>query len=235
MKTNYRIYGTRRGFTLVELLVVIVIIAALAGLTAPMVIRQRKKADQTEAVNNARQIGIALFEFETEYGSFPDDDTAEAVSEATETTIVSGNSSNDLFRQLMRSGIAQAESMFYSKTSYSKKPDGAFNTDQNALEDGEVGFGMMTKSDGSGLSAAGNPQRPVVMTPFAEGLSGEKFDFDIYDGKAVLLKLDNSVTSVPVIKSSGNVKINGKGLTQTGDDTVWGTETQPQIAYPKAK
>ena len=31
------------GFTLVELLVVIVIIAALAGLTAPMVMRQRKR------------------------------------------------------------------------------------------------------------------------------------------------------------------------------------------------
>ena len=64
MKTNHK---TRRGFTLVELLVVIVIIAALAGLTAPMVIRQRKKADQTEAVSNARQIGLALFEFENEY------------------------------------------------------------------------------------------------------------------------------------------------------------------------
>jgi prepilin-type N-terminal cleavage/methylation domain-containing protein len=49
MKTN--VQTTRRGFTLVELLVVIVIIASLAGLTAPMVIRQRKKADQTEAVS----------------------------------------------------------------------------------------------------------------------------------------------------------------------------------------
>ena len=68
MKTNVK--RTRRGFTLVELLVVIVIIASLAGLTAPMVIRQRKKADQTEATSNARQIGLAMFEFETEYARF---------------------------------------------------------------------------------------------------------------------------------------------------------------------
>jgi len=232
MKTKYRIL---RGFTLVELLVVIVIIAALAGLTAPMVIRQRKKADQTEAVNNARQIGIALFEFETEYGNFPDASTADQVASATDTTPVSGITANDRFRQLVRSGIAQSEPMFYSKTAYTKKPDNAFNTDQNALADGEVGFGMMVKSNGDGLSAAGNPSRPVVMTPFAIGLSGEKFDYDIYDGKAVLLKLDNSVTSVPVIKSSGLIKLNGKGLLQTGDDTVWGTDTTVQIAYPKSK
>ena len=67
MKTN--VQTTRRGFTLVELLVVIVIIASLAGLTAPMVIRQRKKADQTEAVSNSRQIGIAMLEFDNDYGS----------------------------------------------------------------------------------------------------------------------------------------------------------------------
>ena len=75
----------RSGFTLVELLVVITIIAALAALSSPVIIRAKRKADQTEAVNNIRQIGISLNEFETEYGSFPDASTAEAVASATDT------------------------------------------------------------------------------------------------------------------------------------------------------
>ena len=91
-----------RGFTLVELLVVIVIIAALAGLTAPMVIKQRRKADQTEAVSNARQIGLALFEFETTYGRYPDTSTAEEVKTNTESDLnLSGNTATDYFRQLI--------------------------------------------------------------------------------------------------------------------------------------
>lgn len=231
MKTNHRM---RRGFTLVELLVVIVIIAALAGLTAPMVIRQRKKADQTEAVNNARQIGLALFEFETEYGSFPDDDTAKTVAENTESTASSGADANSKFRQLIRAGIAQSETMFYAKTVYTKKPDNNFNDDSKALENGEVGFAIMMKTDGKGLSAAGNPSRPICATPFTQALSGE-FDYDMYDGKAVVLKLDNSVTSINIIKSSGAAKMNGKNLTQDGEDTVWGANNQVTWAYPKSK
>jgi prepilin-type N-terminal cleavage/methylation domain-containing protein len=223
-----------RGFTLVELLVVIVIIAALAGLTAPMVIRQRKKADQTEAVNNARQIGMALFEFETEYGSFPDSSTATAVQAATETELVSGNTANDRFRQLVRAGIAQSEPMFYSKTAYTKKADGVV-TGVKALEKGEVGFGIITNADDTGMSAAGNPSRPIVMTPFDVALSGEKFDFDVYDGKAVVLKLDNSVTSIPIIKSSGKVKINGLDLFDKSENSVWGTTVSPKMAYPITK
>ena len=232
MKLNKRM---RSGFTLVELLVVIVIIAALAGLTAPMVIRQRKKADQTEAVNNARQIGLALFEFETEYGTFPDNTTAQTVADNTATAPVAGNTANDRFRQLFRAGIAQSEPMFYSKTSYTKKPDGAFETDTNALAAGENGFGLMEKSDGTGLNAEGNPSCPLVMTPFDQSLASEKFDFDVYDGKAVILKLDNSVSSYAIVKNTQWVMVNGKGLTQTGKDTVWGTSVTPRINYPKAK
>ncbi len=231
MKTNHK---TRRGFTLVELLVVIVIIAALAGLTAPMVIRQRKKADQTEAVNNARQIGLALFEFETEYGTFPDDATAIAVKDATDTTQVSGATSNDRFRQLIRAGIAQSETMFYAKTAFTKKPDGILDTDTKALEAGECGYGILMDTT-RGLSAAGNPSRPIAGAPFKIAMDGT-FDYDFYDGKAVILKLDNSVTSLPIVKTSGNVKINGKTMTETGADTVWGVSTiVPTWAYPTPK
>ena len=93
MKTNNR---KLRGFTLVELLVVIVIIAALAGLSAPMILRQRKAADRTEAINNAKQIGLALLEFDQEFGGFPDDDTAESVADATGSSLnLSGGKSND--------------------------------------------------------------------------------------------------------------------------------------------
>ena len=118
-----------RGFTLVELLVVIVIIAALAGLTAPMVMRQRKKADQTEALNNAREIHKALFEFDVEYGSFPDKETQSQVREATESPLAQsgGTSSNDYFRQLLAQGLGN-EKMFYAKTADSKKPDDIYNT-----------------------------------------------------------------------------------------------------------
>ena len=99
----------RRGFTLVELLVVIVIIAALAGLSAPMVIRQRKKADQTEAVSNARQVGLALFEFENEYGNYPDATTATAVTAATGSQLALGVAdSNGLFRQLVAGNFTQS-------------------------------------------------------------------------------------------------------------------------------
>ena len=224
----------RRGFTLVELLVVIVIIAALAGLTAPMVIRQRKKADQTEAVNNARQVGMALFEFETEYGSFPDDATATAVKDATETTLVSGSNSNDRFRQLIRAGIAQSEPMFYAKTGFTKKPDG-ITTNDKALEKGEVGFGIIMNNT-AGMSAAGNPSRPIIAAPFKVAMDGT-FDSDFYDGKAVILKLDNSVTSLPIIKTSGNVLINGKTMLLTGEDTVWGADASitPKWAFPTPK
>lgn len=232
MKTNYK---TRRGFTLVELLVVIVIIAALAGLTAPMVIRQRKKADQTEAVNNARQIGIALLEFETEYGTFPDASTATTVATNTATTAVSGNTANDRFRQLIRAGIAQSEPMFYSKTSYTKKPDGITTTDAQALGAGEVGFGMMVKADNTALSGAGNPSRPILLTPFDSALTGERFDFDVYDGKAVVWKLDSSVTSISIIKATGLIKISGEDLTASNANSVWGTDTAVAVAYPISK
>ena len=215
MKTNYT---QRRGFTLVELLVVIVIIASLAGLTAPMVIRQRKKADATEATNNARQIGLALFEFETEFGSYPDT--------ATGTTAVLGDdpfapsasvtTAEDAFRQLFIAGITQSEDMFYAKIQGAVKPDGSFDSATECLKDGENGFAyVMDAIAGEGLSTGGNPSRALVVTPM---VSTTEFDPDPFDGKAIYLKIDNSVSQIRV-KDDGT-----STLFTTGTDTVWGTD-----------
>jgi prepilin-type N-terminal cleavage/methylation domain-containing protein len=225
----------RRGFTLVELLVVIVIIAALAGLTAPMVIKQRKKADQTEAVSNARQVGLALFEFDTAYGSFPDASTADTVKENTETSLNLGNSNaNDYFRQLIAAEIATSETIFYCKTAFSKKPDNVFNSDRNALSAGEVGFGYIMNGQDA-LSTAGNPARPVICAPLAYPFNSGEFDADLYDSKAVLLKLDNSVESVQILRQSKRAQLRGgKHILATGPDTVWDT-LNPRIENPDPK
>ena len=52
--------GTRAAFTLVELLVVIVIIAALIGLILPVVSSVGNKAKIAQSVNNLRQIGVGM-------------------------------------------------------------------------------------------------------------------------------------------------------------------------------
>ena len=220
MKMNHRMRG---GFTLVELLVVIVIIAALAGLAAPQVIRQRKRADQVEAVSNARQIGLAMLEFENEYGSYPDQGTFQEVSDATGSNLAqAGTSSNAYFRQLLAGGFSQSEKIFHAKTPGSKKPDDDISTSSTALEQGEVGFAYMIGSGNEGFSAAGNPARPLVVTPLRNGATDGTFDPDPFDRKAIILRMDNSVSTVN-IKQDNTINLSGtKGLKETGIDTVWG-------------
>ncbi len=50
----------RRGFTLIEMLVVVVIIAILASITAVAVNSAKEKARQTDCMSNLRQLGTAI-------------------------------------------------------------------------------------------------------------------------------------------------------------------------------
>ena len=198
------------------------VVMLLAGLTSPMVIRCRKKSDQTEALNNARQIGLALSEFQQSYGSFPDARTKEEVRKNTGTDLKLGTkSSNDFFRQLLAGEIAQSEAMFYAKGEGVRKPDNVFNG-AKALAARECGFTYFL-----GASITSNPKRPLLATPMIPGT--DRFDPKPLEGMAVVLRMDNSVASYKIDKD-GHILIDVRNLMDP-HHPIWDGHA-PVIAWP---
>src|SRR5215471_15235254 len=71
MKSMPRQTRKRVGVTLIELLVVIAIIAVLVAMLLPAVQQAREAARRSQCQNNLKQIGLAMYNYESSYTRFP--------------------------------------------------------------------------------------------------------------------------------------------------------------------
>ena len=167
------------------------------------------------AVNNARQIGLGLFEFENEFGAFPNEETAAAIKLASGTSARLGAATaNDCFYQLVAANIVMAPAIFtWEEPRQDKDP---------------VGLEKCAFSFLSGMNAAGHPDRPLAVAPMVPGTG--IFDRKALGGKAVVLRVDNSVISLP-IEQDGTVFMNGMDLFDPAQP-FWAGKVPP-IRWPE--
>ena len=186
--------------------------------------RQRGPHDLSEAVSNARQLGLALYDFDTEYGKFPDSSTVTAVRRNTGSTLtLPDHTSNDLFAQLIASGIVATKHIFYAKAKLVRKPDNVITTDATVLAHGECAFAYI-----SGLSTADGPNTPLAFGPVIPGTS--TLDRKSCEGRAVILRIDNSASTYP-INASGKIIVNGLDFLDPRQP-YWNRQT-PDVKWPK--
>ncbi|HEY4760363.1 MAG TPA: prepilin-type N-terminal cleavage/methylation domain-containing protein [Thermoguttaceae bacterium] len=73
MKRKITKHGLSRGFTLVEMLVVVLIIGILAGLISAAAVQARKRAKVAAIGMEISQLSLALTNYKTQFGEYPPD------------------------------------------------------------------------------------------------------------------------------------------------------------------
>lgn len=99
--TSAFIPQTRRGFTLVELLVVIVIIAILASLAVPVTNKVMNMANATRTKAVMKDLQVAIGHFRTEYNRFPIDMSGSSGASGADHDPILTNGTNNIINVLM--------------------------------------------------------------------------------------------------------------------------------------
>ncbi|MCW1924933.1 hypothetical protein OKA05_20390 [Luteolibacter arcticus] len=203
------------------------LILLIAVLASPDGLRRRKgkNSARAEAVNNAKQILLALLDHQERYGSFPNEKTMQKIAKEKGIAPFPLTTSNDYFRLLLAGGAASEKMGYCSFPSLpTHRPDDVISPLEQAFARGEVGFAYVAN-----LPADSHGDTPVLVAPLIPGTF--QFDPKPFDGRAVVLKMDGSTTTMTIREDNGLVSIRG-GKTLFDPSAPYWNGKMPDVKYP---
>ena len=182
--------------------------------------KRKLRAQQVQAIVNAKQIGLALFSFSEDFGKFPCEQTVAGVKKAAKVKgEIKADSANDCFYQLFAAGQVDEPGLKIFSLDHpkdAKKPNAPVEKLENCF------FSYI-----SGRSFS-DPISPLVVAPLVKGK--KTFDPKVLGGEAVILFTDMSVKKLPIDKN-GRVLIGGKDIFDP-DQPFWKGKA-PTIKWPE--
>ncbi|HEY1120078.1 MAG TPA: hypothetical protein VGE67_00700, partial [Haloferula sp.] len=191
----------RRRISKLEVAISALLAVGIVAVIAAVFMGHSPAVDRTFAIGSLKQMNLALIDFDSDYGRFPDAATITDVKAATHTTIPLGDgTSNELFRQLVAAGNKSEKIFWAPSPGHRRKPNDILGTD--ALAKGECIHSYV-----AGLSTKDDPGAIIAMAPMISGTI--RFDPVPYGNKAVVLRVDGSAKPES-LDGTGHINIYGK-------------------------
>jgi len=206
------------AFTLIELLIVITIIAVLAGIALPAYNGVKERGDQTKDLSNAKQISLALRQFAIDNnGAYPSKMPAAGQDYSAAPATPLPATSNDAFWWLFPTYLQSEQIFAVNGSAYTpSNPDNKLDpttagTRTDTLKQGENSYSYVV-----GLTDTSNPTFPLIADGFATGTkyttnksakggvwSGKKAVVVLCDSSGQLMRVDPTSLQVQRTNSAG--------------------------------
>lgn len=226
--------SNKKVFWGVQFLILFVIVLILAVIIAPSVLKSKKSPYKVQASNNMKQVHLIIMDFEQDFGSFPDANTAKMKPLLHAFT---GNYSNQFLGQLIAGGYTPSEEIFFAEggsPSGNRRPDNVIHPTNQILQAGECGISYVLVTGGSekikglrGMTSKDDGAIPYLCAPVLRG--GQDAVFrpikHAYKRRGVYMRIDGVAKIERLDEKSNRLKLPGTNRTlfETGDGTVWGS------------